>query len=95
MSACSTSPTDQQLAIAGDVATGAAAAGGKYIDTSGWFCYQDVCPQVVGNTIVYTDGSHITIAYATELSAVFRAALRKAIGLPAPPVTFAGAKTAH
>jgi peptidoglycan/LPS O-acetylase OafA/YrhL len=40
MSACSTSPTDQQLAIAGDVATGAAAAGGKYIDTSGWFCYQ-------------------------------------------------------
>lgn len=47
--------------------------------TSGWLCAQNICPMVVGHTIVYFDPGHIAIDYANELSAVFRDAFRTAI----------------
>jgi hypothetical protein len=50
-----------------------------YIDTSGWFCWQDACPMVVGNTIVYIDTGHITDQYAENLSAPFRAAFLRSL----------------
>ena len=45
----------------------------------GWFCYQDVCPMVIGHTIAYWNPTHISTAYALKLAGPFRAAFRAAI----------------
>jgi hypothetical protein len=50
-----------------------------FVDTSGWFCFHNRCPMVVGRTIVYADTGHITDQYARILAAPFRAAFRQAI----------------
>jgi hypothetical protein len=69
-----------QLGLDETLSAAAASGGSSYIDTRGWFCDQDVCPVVVGNTIVYFDnGGHITTTYATALSQVFRHAFMNAI----------------
>ena len=53
--------------------------GARFIDTTRWFCYETLCPLVVGRTIAYADSGHITKTYAQELSGVFAEALRKAL----------------
>jgi peptidoglycan/LPS O-acetylase OafA/YrhL len=63
-----------------DVAKATRRAGGGFLDTTGWFCFEDQCPVVVGHTITRLDGSHVTVTYATELSGVFRTAFRALIG---------------
>jgi peptidoglycan/LPS O-acetylase OafA/YrhL len=45
------------------------------IDPLPWFCTETVCPVVVGNTLVYKDGSHMTTAYAEALAPVLGARL--------------------
>ena len=40
------------------------------IDPLPWFCTASICPPVVGNTLVYKDGSHMTTAYAEALAPV-------------------------
>jgi peptidoglycan/LPS O-acetylase OafA/YrhL len=53
--------------------------GARFIDTTRWFCYQTLCPLVIGRTIAYADSAHITKTYARQLSGVFAEALRKAL----------------
>jgi hypothetical protein len=48
-----------------------------WIDTLGWFCYQNLCPMVVGHTVTYVDQAHISQTYATQLVTVFRRAFRR------------------
>lgn len=38
------------------------------IDLTPYFCTKDVCPAVIGGTIVYFDSSHITATYARTLT---------------------------
>ena len=38
-------------------------AGGSLIDTSSWFCTDDLCPPLIGNTRVYRDDGHVTGTY--------------------------------
>jgi hypothetical protein len=83
MATCSKTPSDAELAVASDESSGVTAAKGKFIDVSGWFCYDNTCPMVVGNTIVYSDSNHITATYATQLSQAFTAAFQQAVGQPA------------
>ena len=45
----------------------ALAAGASYVDPEPWFCVDGRCPAVVGSTPVYTDGRHLTTAYARRL----------------------------
>ena len=38
-------------------------AGVSLIDTSSWFCTDDLCPPLIGNTRVYRDDGHVTGTY--------------------------------
>ena len=42
------------------------------VDTSDWFCDGDVCPVVIGNTMVYRDMHHISNAYAESAMPLLR-----------------------
>lgn len=55
----------------------AQAAGATYVDPLAWFCFQNVCPAVIGSTPVYWDGGHLTAAYARSLAPQ----LAKALGV--------------
>jgi peptidoglycan/LPS O-acetylase OafA/YrhL len=46
----------------------AAKAGATVVDTVPWFCTSTRCPVVVGNILVYRDGSHISTAYIRLLA---------------------------
>ena len=46
----------------------AAAAGAGHVDVEHLFCAAGRCPAVVGSTPVYTDGRHLTAAYARRLA---------------------------
>jgi hypothetical protein len=79
MARCSLSPTPDQLAVGESVAAAARNAGAAYIDTQGWFCFDNVCPMVIGHTIAYIDsGGHVSATYASRLEAVFQSAFRRA-----------------
>jgi hypothetical protein len=73
---CSTAPTRPQLYEY--IAAQARFTGAGFIDVRGWFCYQDVCPMVIGRTIAYWNPTHISTAYALKLVPPFRAAFRAA-----------------
>ena len=45
-----------------------AAAGAEHVDVEDLFCAGGRCPAVVGSTPVYTDGRHLTAAYARRLA---------------------------
>jgi peptidoglycan/LPS O-acetylase OafA/YrhL len=54
------------------VAAAVAREGVLVVDPLPWFCTTETCPVVVGNTLVYKDGSHMTTAYAEALVPVLR-----------------------
>jgi hypothetical protein len=54
-------------------------AGAAFMETIGWFCYEQQCPAVVGHTEPYRISDHITQTYALELRALFRSALMRAL----------------
>ena len=43
-------------------------AGVEYRAIYDWFCYENECPTVIGNRVVYADHSHITATYSTHLA---------------------------
>jgi peptidoglycan/LPS O-acetylase OafA/YrhL len=49
-----------------------------FIATRGLFCFERRCPAVIGNTIVYWDNSHITVAYAVQIASAFRTGFLRA-----------------
>ena len=55
---------------------GAERAGAAYVDVEQWFCAAGRCPAVVGSTPVYTDGRHLTQAYARRIAPYLAASLR-------------------
>ncbi|MGB3827681.1 MAG: acyltransferase family protein [Ornithinimicrobium sp.] len=61
--------------------------GAAFIDVTQWLCIEDRCPPVIGNVLLYRQGSHLTAAYAETLAPVLRAEIavaergaRRAIG---------------
>lgn len=48
----------------------------SYLDFTEMFCNPTVCPTIIGNTLVYRDGSHITTGFARALSGAFGAAVQ-------------------
>jgi hypothetical protein len=73
---CSTTPSAAHQQLTAEIA---AIAGAGFLDTSGWVCYEQQCPMVVGHTVVYSDDSHVSKTYATALAQPFAAAVRRAI----------------
>ena len=46
------------------------AAGVTTVDPARWTCWSGTCPAVVGNVLVYRDGSHVTATYSRWLAPV-------------------------
>ncbi|MGI8947374.1 MAG: acyltransferase family protein [Ornithinimicrobium sp.] len=46
--------------------------GVRFIDLSPWLCPDQVCSAVIGNVLVYRQGSHVTAAYAETMAQVLR-----------------------
>lgn len=67
--ACSASVSQPALSRPGVAAESAAvkAAGGHYADVIDLFCAEGRCPPIVGDTLVYFDGVHITREYSRQL----------------------------
>jgi peptidoglycan/LPS O-acetylase OafA/YrhL len=79
MKTCTTTVPANVLAYNDTLAALAKANHYGFLKTRGWFCYQNQCPMVVANTIVYRDTGHITKSYALALTPPFRAAFRHCI----------------
>ncbi|KHD73323.1 hypothetical protein MB27_35545 [Actinoplanes utahensis] len=56
------------------IARAAKAAGIRVIDPTPWFC-TDICPVVIGDTLVYRDKGHMTVAFARTLTPLLGPAL--------------------
>ncbi|MET7425225.1 acyltransferase family protein [Dactylosporangium sp. NPDC005555] len=56
-------------------ADAAAEAGYTVVDPTAWFCTATVCPVIVGNALVYRDGSHVTTSYVKLLTPLLQKAL--------------------
>jgi hypothetical protein len=52
--------------------------GARFVDLTSWLCPTPECPAVIGNVLVYRQGSHITASYIETLTPVVRAALTSA-----------------
>jgi hypothetical protein len=57
------------------IATAAQAAGVAVLDPTEWFCTEAVCPAIIGNALVYRDGSHVTSSYIRLLTPLLTGAL--------------------
>jgi peptidoglycan/LPS O-acetylase OafA/YrhL len=79
MKRCTHKRSADQAKIYTQMKAAAKAAHASWIETVGWFCYQGLCPMVVGHTVTYLDHSHITQTYANQLTTVFRRAFRGAL----------------
>ena len=49
------------------------AGGGQYSDLTDLFCTTELCPVIVGNTLVYMDETHTTFEYSRQLAPVMGA----------------------
>jgi SGNH domain (fused to AT3 domains) len=58
------------------IAAAAASAGIAVIDPTTWFCTDVVCPSIIGNTLVYRDGSHVATAYIKLLTPLLNGELQ-------------------
>ncbi len=75
---CTWTLTAAQISVYQAAERAAVSGGAVFLDTIGWFCYEDQCPAVVGSTVTRRDNSHISESYATELRGLFRAAFMRA-----------------
>ncbi|OBK44633.1 acyltransferase [Mycobacterium sp. 1081908.1] len=55
------------------------AGGGQYADLSELFCTAKRCPVVVGNTLVYVDGGHLTLEYSRLMAPAIAALADRAL----------------
>ncbi len=53
--------------------------GGQYADVTALFCAADICPVIVGNTLVYFDRKHVTLEYSQQLGPVLGAFADRAL----------------
>ena len=47
-----------------------------YVDVTGFICGPEVCPPIIGSTLVYRDDNHLTATFAAELAGPLDVALR-------------------
>ncbi|MGV0743647.1 acyltransferase family protein [Mycolicibacterium sp. XJ870] len=55
------------------------AGGGQYVNLSEFFCTDQRCPVIVGNTLVFFDDNHITAEYARLMSPILGELARSAL----------------
>jgi hypothetical protein len=54
-------------------------SGATLIDTNKFFCHRNTCSPVIGNTLVYSDIDHVTIAYSSFISTGITSAVLAAL----------------
>jgi hypothetical protein len=64
------------------IASIVAAHGDRYLKTKKWFCYDNKCPVVIGNTIAYWDTDHTTITYTRQIAPAVAADLKRLLATP-------------
>src|SRR5204862_8276790 len=79
MARCAGAPSDAYLTASQYVSDVTASSHVGFLDTIGWFCFNDTCPLIVGHTITHSDADHVSTSYATALGVPFRTAVRKAL----------------
>ena len=84
MKSCTTTATPDRFAFNDQLKKAARAHGIGFLNTRGWFCDGNQCPMVAGHTIMYRDTGHLTVEYALELVAPFRAAFRRCLFAACP-----------
>jgi len=52
----------------------------SFLPTLQWFCYNSLCPSVIGNVIVYIDTNHVSNTYASYLDDPLSRELDQTIG---------------
>ncbi len=57
------------------------AGGGQYADLGEYFCTDQRCPVIIGNTLVFRDDNHITAEYAQLMSPVLAELTRSTLAL--------------
>lgn len=55
------------------------AGDGHYADLTELFCTSELCPVIVGNTVVFHDANHLTFEYAREMAPVMGALAGRAL----------------
>ncbi len=50
-----------------------------FMDTIGWFCFEDLCPSVIHHTVTMRENDHISKTYAGLLVDLFRSAFNTAV----------------
>jgi SGNH domain (fused to AT3 domains) len=75
LGSCASPPSDAaRLHFIADRAAARASRVG-FVDARPWFCWERVCPAVVGAAVTYRDGGHLTTVYARSLADPLRHAL--------------------
>lgn len=64
---CLGPPEDRSLQMRDAVERAGETAGAEYLETEQWFCWDDLCPTVVGDYVTHRDREHITIPYSLYL----------------------------
>ena len=82
---CAFPPGEQAIRESRSLFAAAEAAGAGAVDASKWFCWEDLCPSVIGKYITMRDSHHMTPDYSRWLATPLAAEL--GIGGPDPAGT--------
>ncbi|PIE27825.1 MAG: acyltransferase [Micrococcales bacterium] len=55
-------------------------AGAATVEPTSWFCEKTKCPALVGNTVVYSDNSHVSATYSALLTPLLEGEIDRALG---------------
>ncbi|MGO2311130.1 SGNH hydrolase domain-containing protein [Brachybacterium tyrofermentans] len=55
-------------------------SGATFLDLSRYFCNETNCPAIIGNTLVYRDGHHLTAHFSREMAGPLWKELEPTIG---------------
>ncbi len=76
MSRCSIKEAPWQIDLTAS-AESATKTFGVFLDTVPWFCYHEICPMVIGHSVVKKDQFHLTERYVEELAPLFISAVTR------------------
>jgi peptidoglycan/LPS O-acetylase OafA/YrhL len=66
------------LSLSKQLRRAAEGANAEYISTSDWLCTDTKCPPVIGNTLIYRDSSHLSVAAAEWLAPLLNERVKRA-----------------
>jgi hypothetical protein len=79
MDRCTSTWTEQDLSVISSLSGAVSGRNTALLDTTGWFCFENRCPMVIGHTIAYIDTGHLSKSYAAVLARPFRAEFQRTL----------------